>query len=175
VGLLPLTTERLTLRRFRPDDAPVLAAYRSDPDVARYQGWALPFTVDHAAALIGEQSELDGPTRGEWIQIAVDHDGTLVGDVAVGLSADGDVADIGYSLIRAHQGHGYAREAVAAVVEALFAVVRVRRVQAGTDPRNARSIHLLESLGFDHEATLPQVELVRGELVDDARFALERP
>ena len=29
-----LGTERLVLRRFRPADAPVLAAYRSDEDVA---------------------------------------------------------------------------------------------------------------------------------------------
>jgi RimJ/RimL family protein N-acetyltransferase len=35
----PLLTERLRLRRSMPDDADVIAAYRSDPAVSRYQGW----------------------------------------------------------------------------------------------------------------------------------------
>ncbi|MFY0539769.1 GNAT family N-acetyltransferase [Nannocystis pusilla] len=34
-----ITTERLQIRRFRAEDAAILAAYRADPEVARYQGW----------------------------------------------------------------------------------------------------------------------------------------
>jgi RimJ/RimL family protein N-acetyltransferase len=34
----PLTTERLTLRRFTPADLEFLAALYGDPDVARYLG-----------------------------------------------------------------------------------------------------------------------------------------
>ena len=41
-----IATERLVLRRFRAADAETLAAYRSDPAVARYQSWdaAVPLT-----------------------------------------------------------------------------------------------------------------------------------
>jgi RimJ/RimL family protein N-acetyltransferase len=35
----PLVTERLLLRRSRPEDAEAISAYRSDPEVHRYQGW----------------------------------------------------------------------------------------------------------------------------------------
>lgn len=38
-GFEPLVTERLMLRRSRPEDAETISAYRSDPDVNRYQGW----------------------------------------------------------------------------------------------------------------------------------------
>jgi hypothetical protein len=41
MGELPVPTVRLVVRRF--------AAYRSDPEVARYQGWD-----QHAVALDGE-------------------------------------------------------------------------------------------------------------------------
>ena len=34
-----LRTDRLVIRRFRPEDIDAFAAYRSDPDVARYQSW----------------------------------------------------------------------------------------------------------------------------------------
>jgi RimJ/RimL family protein N-acetyltransferase len=43
-----ITTERLALRRFRAADAEALAAYRSDPDVARYQSWTPPVTIERA-------------------------------------------------------------------------------------------------------------------------------
>ena len=35
----PIETERLLLRRSKPDDAETISAYRSDPEVHRYQGW----------------------------------------------------------------------------------------------------------------------------------------
>ena len=35
----PIVTERLVLRRSHAGDAPAIAAYRSDPEVHRYQGW----------------------------------------------------------------------------------------------------------------------------------------
>ena len=35
----PLVTERLHLRRSRPEDAEAISAYRRDPEVHRYQGW----------------------------------------------------------------------------------------------------------------------------------------
>jgi aminoglycoside 6'-N-acetyltransferase len=169
---LPIATNRLVLRRFLDDDAEVLAAYRSDPDVARYQSWAAPYGVDAARKLIAAQSQLDGPTRGEWIQIAIEHDGQLVGDVAVELSADGLTAMIGYTVAPAHQGRGLATEGVGAVVARLFDELAVERVQASLDPRNDASAGVVERLGFVHEGTTVASVLHDGEWTDDARYAL---
>ena len=69
VTFLPIATDRLVLRRFR-GDAPRFAAYRSDPDVARYQSWDRTVPAGAAERLIDAQSPLDGPDAGEWIQIA---------------------------------------------------------------------------------------------------------
>jgi RimJ/RimL family protein N-acetyltransferase len=38
-----LTTQRLVLRRFRPEDLDAFVAYRSDPETARYQSWEAPY------------------------------------------------------------------------------------------------------------------------------------
>ena len=62
---------------------------------------------------------------------------------------DGRIATIGYSLATAHQGKGLAREAVGAVVDRLFDVLGVHRVEAGVDPRNIASARLVEDLGFE--------------------------
>ncbi|CDK73286.1 Ribosomal-protein-serine acetyltransferase [Klebsiella pneumoniae IS22] len=37
--MLPLTTPRLLLRRFRTEDLPSFSHYRNLPEVARFQSW----------------------------------------------------------------------------------------------------------------------------------------
>src|SRR5689334_14508761 len=105
--VLPLSTERLRLRIMRPADAAALAAYRNHPEVARFQDWSLPYTVDDAARLLAGQAHLDDIAVDDWVQVAVEHDGEVVGDVAVGWLAGGATATIGYSLSPQWQGRGF--------------------------------------------------------------------
>ncbi len=103
---LPIHTDRLTLRPMIAADAEALAAYRNDEDIARYQEWNLPFTPDDARRFVSEVSELPWPLLGHWNQLAVEHDGTMIGDVGVSRSEDGLQASIGYTLAPAHHGEG---------------------------------------------------------------------
>src|SRR5690606_441131 len=70
--ILPLTTARLRLRVMRPADAAHLAAYRNDPEIARYQDWDLPYSITDAERMLADQSGIDDVTVDEWIQIAID-------------------------------------------------------------------------------------------------------
>ncbi len=151
-------------------DAPAFAAYRSEPAVARYQSWTAPYPLESAHRLIDEQPA--EPTAGRWIQLAIEHDGQLVGDVAVGLSGDGKVATIGYTLASAHQGSGLATEAAGAVVDRLFDGWDVHRVEASLDPRNVASAQVVERLGFEFEGTAISSVWSDGEWTDDDRYAL---
>ena len=104
-----LETPRLTLRRSRPEDADAISAYRSDPDVHRYQGWERT-DAEGVRAQIDEMSGR-APWEPGWIQLSVleRESGRLVGDV--GLSASRDepgVLEIGYTIDPAFQGRGYA-------------------------------------------------------------------
>lgn len=172
VILLPLTSDRLTIQMMRQEHAATLVAYRNDPDVARFQDWAIPFTDEMADQLIGEQAGLDGPANGTWVQLAVAHDGTTIGDVAVGIYDEGRQAMIGYSISPAEQGNGYATEAVTAVLDALFRAPGMHRVSATIDPANLASRRVLEKLGFRHEGHAVRSVSVRGEWVDDDSFAV---
>jgi aminoglycoside 6'-N-acetyltransferase len=172
--VLPIFTDRLTLRAFTVADASRFAAYRSDPDVARYQSWSVPFSVKRAEQLIAAQARLRAPAVGEWLQIAVEHAGTLVGDVAVHLSADGETAEVGCTLAADQQGHGWAREAMAALVGTLFSESDVQRIEARIDPRNRGSIRLFQHLGVVHEGTEVAAVLVDDVWCDDALYALGR-
>jgi RimJ/RimL family protein N-acetyltransferase len=164
-----LLSTRLTIRPFRAQDAQTLADYRSDPDVARYQGWSTPFPVDAAARMIEEMTD---PTEPGWFQYAVDLDGTLIGDIGVNTHENLMQADIAYSLAPAHQGHGYATEAVQRMLRHLFTDRGLHRVSAECDARNERSAKLLARLGFRQEGHRVEHSWIKGEWTDDLLFGL---
>lgn len=170
-GLLPLRTQRLLLRVVRPIDAAAIVEMRNHPDVARYQDWALPYTGADVERLLAACDGLDDVRVDEWTQVAILLDDRFVGDLAVHLGRDGAVAMVGYSLRHEWWGKGIAREAVGALVDALFAR-GVRRIVATLDPENVASMRVLEHLGFVHEGTARRAEPIRGEWLDDMRFAL---
>jgi RimJ/RimL family protein N-acetyltransferase len=172
--MLPIRTKSLTVRMLGEPDIARFVGYRNDPDIARLQSWDLPYTEDAAHRLVDEQSELSGPTDGQWVQMAVDRDGDMIGDVAVHLHGGGGIAEIGFTLAAEHQGHGYAVEAAAAVVDALVEHTAVQRFEAGVDPGNVASMRVAEGLGMQFEGLARMACLCRGEWADDLRYAMTR-
>lgn len=173
---VPFRTQRLTIRAFRPDDAETLAAYRADPDVARYQDWDLPYTLGRAQAAIAVDRHIGERLAGgdQW-QLAIDRDGALIGDLYLGIDATASVATIGYTLAAEQQGAGYGSEAVGALIDRVFAELpSVHRIRATLDPENVRSIRLLEGLGFRSEGIARAAVSIRGAWVDDALYGLLR-
>jgi RimJ/RimL family protein N-acetyltransferase len=79
-----LRTERLTLRRSRPEDAEAISAYRSDPDVRAHQGWH-DTTPPYIRREIEEMLSRTPGEPGGWIQFSVEtrEEGELVGDIGM--------------------------------------------------------------------------------------------
>ncbi|MCB1000486.1 MAG: N-acetyltransferase [Acidimicrobiales bacterium] len=174
---LPMHTERLLLRMATTEDLPTIAAYRNDPEVARYQDWPLPYTLDDAVEGFRRVADLDGPAVGRSVNVMIEHEGEVVGDVFVGIGDEhpgGAVAFLGYTLATRHQGKGFASEAASAMVDAVFEHTPVHRIVATLDPENTASMRLLEQLGFTFEGLARQAEPIRGEWLDDMRFGLLR-
>ncbi len=153
-----LLTPRLVLRRFTSTDASTLAAYRSMPEVARFQGWDAPYPVERAEAFVAWLSEHHPDEPGEWYQVAIaerEDPGRLIGDCGIRPRADEpSIVDIGFTLDPTVRGRGYATEAVGEVVRYLFEDRRKHKVCADCDARNEASWRLLERLGLRREGTL---------------------
>ena len=163
-----LATARLALTPLTLEDAPQLFAYRSDPDVGRYQFFE-PRSLDDAQAFIGNAAESG------WCQLGIRIDGEsmLVGDVGFRLSGDPPLqAEIGVTLALQHHGHGLATEAVGALLDYLFEELGVHRVFASIDPRNVASLALFARLGMRQEAHSRQSVWFKGEWADDVVFAV---
>jgi RimJ/RimL family protein N-acetyltransferase len=174
-GFEELVSDRLVLRRFAPRDLAAFVAYRSLPEVARFQSWDAPYPLADGevmiAALLGEHPD----TPGQWFQYAVSlrSVGELIGDCAARTDADDPrQAEIGFTLAPEHQGRGYATEATRALLRYLFGERAKHRVSASCDARNTASARVLERLGMRLEGHLRESTWAKGEWTDDLLFAM---
>lgn len=168
-------TDRLLIRRFRIVDASSLAAYRSDPTVARHQSWDTPYTTAQAQAFIDSFATTNPDTPGEWFQFALVEaaTGVHIGDVAAGVDThDPRLATIGVTLAASAQGRGYASEAVAWLLDYLFSERNKHRVTADCDVRNHKVAALLERLEMRREAHHLQSAWWKDEWVDEYVYAV---
>lgn len=173
--MLRLETPRLILRPFEEAELEAFAAYRSDPDIARYQGWLAPYSHAQAVSFLAEMKALQPGIPGEWYQIAIERKGQagLIGDCAFQVLADNPrQAEFGYTLARAHQKQGYATEAVKRLLEYLFDELNLHRVIAYCDVRNRPSIRLLEWIGMRREAYFVENSWFKGEWVSEYLYAM---
>ena len=166
MSAIEIVTERLSLRTFQADDLDAFVAYRSDPEVARYQSWDSTYSMADAVAFLSSQRELAFGQTGEWLQLAIVDRATggVCGDCAVRVATDQPAtAEVGVTLARANQGKGLATEALTAVLRELFEQRGMHRVFAEADDRNAPVRRLLERLGFRCEAHLVEADWFKGE------------
>jgi RimJ/RimL family protein N-acetyltransferase len=153
--MLPLQTNRLMLRPFLESDLPAFAAYRSIPEVARYQSWTTPYTLEQARLFLEEINRQPVGTPGAWYQLVIERreQPGIIGDCALHVLAnDPHQAHIGVTLSPLFQKQGYAAEAVTALLGYLFGELGLHRISAVCDVKNQASFQLLERVGMRREA-----------------------
>lgn len=170
---VPIVTNRLTLRPLVPSDVDGVLAYHSIPAVARYL-LGDPLDRDGVVAKIERHSSQLGlrtPARG--VAVAVEHDGVVIGDIAIWLADDTDAkAEIGWVFSPQVAGRGLATEAASALIDAVFDTYPLHRHEAQMDARNVASARLCERLGMTREAHLRQDWWSKGEWTDTVKYGL---
>ncbi len=172
---LPLRTERLVLRAFRPQDVDAVLGWQADPEAVRYVPYGPRDRDQVVEALERETGSTGLREEGDLLELAVERadDGTLIGDVLLVLrSVEHETLEIGYLFATAQQGRGYATESVRALVDLAFSALGARRLVARVDARNTPSRALLERLGFRQEAYLVENEWFKGELSSELDYAV---
>ncbi|NUR04540.1 MAG: GNAT family N-acetyltransferase [Streptomyces sp.] len=135
-----LTTQRLLLRPVEPQDVPAHSRMWTDVEVRRHLGGP----VDAEVVRARERGCVGAPGL---LSVVRRTDGQVVGSVLVEPGARDGRTEISYQLLPEHWGHGYAREAVTAVVDRVSAALPGRDLVAVTQEANTRSRRLLEHLG----------------------------
>ncbi|MDR1905853.1 MAG: GNAT family N-acetyltransferase [Clostridiales bacterium] len=149
-----LETERLRLRPMELSDAADIFEYASDEENVRDMLFDAHANIyDTINFLSGERIKYDNKACYDYAIILKDT-GKLIGTGGV-FEADKlpHSANIGYILNKKYWGKGYATEAMTAVVNFCFNVLRVRRVEAWHIAENEKSGIVMKKLGMVYEGT----------------------
>jgi RimJ/RimL family protein N-acetyltransferase len=164
----------LLLRPLRSEDAGLIAAYRSLPEVARFQSWD-SFGPADAARLIADQSGVVPGTPGTWLQLAVvlSESATVVGDCGIHFRLDdSQQVELGITLAPAHQGRGLASEALRRVLTYVFGSLGMHRASAVTDAENHAAAELFRRVGFRQEGHFVEHVWFKGGWGSEYLFAM---
>jgi RimJ/RimL family protein N-acetyltransferase len=172
----PVHTARLVLRLMSEDDVDDIHAYQSRAEVCRYLTFE-PRTREEVAKKVAEYARarsLSGD--GDFWQLAIeraDDPGRVVGDVYFTIkSVANATGEIGWTLHPDFAGRGYMTEAAQAVLDIAFTELRLHRVSAELDPRNAASVALCRRLAMRAEAHHVEDLWFKGEWGDTAIYAI---
>jgi RimJ/RimL family protein N-acetyltransferase len=172
----PVRTERLTIRAATPGDLEATWQFRQLEDVSRW--------ITRAPATLEEyRTQFEDPdSLARTLVILLD--GQVIGDLMLKVEdawAQAEVADqarntqaeIGWVLDPAYAGHGYATEAVRALLTCCFDELEVRRVVANCFLDNDASWRLMERLGMRREVHAVRESLHRsGRWLDTVGYAI---
>jgi len=167
-----LTTDRLILRPMVEADAESLFRLHADIEAARLLPRAPHTHLEQTKSVMRRvlaQREA-GTTMG--FAVTLRESGAMIGVAGIHhIERDNDCAQIAYEIERAHAGRGLMTEGVARVLELAFREVALHRIEARIDPRNVRSIRLVERLGFAKEGVLREHFKFEGRFYDTAIYA----
>ncbi len=170
-----LATGRLVLEPLDAAHAERLFADLADPALYRYIPTEPYATVDGLRERYAHVAR--GPSAPDerwwnWALVTRDGPRRALGTVELSLAHGGRTALLAYALGRAHWGCGYAFEACVQALAYLRARAGPCEVEAYVDTRNARSIALVERLGFARKGYVANADYFKGSPSDEYVFGI---
>lgn len=170
-----LTTERLVLRKLKPEDADDLYRYFSLDEVTEFLDLDTFQTVEQAGELIRIWNQRFEDGQGIRWGIALKEDDRLIGTCGFHHWMKAHYkAEIGYELSPEYWRKGIMTEAIGGILAFGFRVWGLNRIEAFIDPRNVASRKLLEKLGLKEEGVLRECFFEKNRFVDAVLFAILR-
>jgi RimJ/RimL family protein N-acetyltransferase len=144
-----IETERLCLRQLEADEARELLRGRAHPERPWASGYPIQGTLIAVEAFVRALDNGARPGPYGVYQLVRTDDGTVVGDIGFHgpPGAEGAVT-VGYGLAAGARGHGYATEALRALLAWALSQPEVKRVEADTTHANLPSQRVMERAGM---------------------------
>jgi RimJ/RimL family protein N-acetyltransferase len=168
-----LVGQRIRLRWLTEDDVSALYGIFSHPDVAQF--WSQSAMKERSEADVMLQSVRDyfqNRSLFQWGVERLDTAGIIGTCTLASLDKQNRRADIGYALNREYWGQGLIGDALTTLLAFAFETLNLHRIEGDVDPRNDRSIRVLERQGFQREGFLRERWIVDGVVQDTALFGL---
>ncbi|EFQ36358.1 acetyltransferase [Colletotrichum graminicola M1.001] len=163
-----LTTERLRLRDFTPNDTLHIHCLESLPEIVQYQLYE-PMTAADAAKYV--ERALDSlhanPRAVLELIVELKDSQQFIGRVGMSISHEKLHGDLWFSFLPAAQGHGYAAEAVQGL---LSLVPKLNSLGIECDPKNAGCRKLATRLGFKEVRSVEKMFKSKGQWVGSVEY-----
>lgn len=171
-----LRTGRLLLRRIEATDTDAVLFLRSDPTIMQYLDREPIHTVGEAALFIRHITDSLERNEGITWGISLADDPQLIGTIGFWrLMKEHYRAEIGYLLHPAYWGQGLVSEAMTAVMNYGFDVMKLHSVEANVNPDNKASVRILQKAGFVQEAYFRENYFFNGRFLDTLIFSRLAP
>ena len=171
-GTVELWTERLILRRYRPEDADAL--YRrlgTDPAMHKYSGWNPYATPEMAQDTV--RRFIDSYDDEHFYSWIMDIDDVIVGTIGA-YDYKNDHIEVGFSVVPGWQGRGFATEALKKVLEYLTDNEGIPFVTAWCATENIGSQRALEKAGMKLVSTEEDGLVVGDRVYDKLMYEYEK-
>lgn len=167
---MPISTKRLYLRPFTPDDAPSIYQYAKNPKIGPIAGWPVHTSVANSRQLI-EQYLMQATIYAVTLK---DNPDEAIGSVGLEIVNKGggkffmgaNDAEIGYWIGEPFWGQGLIPEAAAAVIKDGFTTLGLSNIWCGYYDGNRQSKRVQMKLGFKPELTIDEMY---NPILDDIR------
>ena len=174
-GTIELRTERLLLRRYRPEDAAALyRKFGCDPEIARYTGWNPYETEEMTRKTVRDR--IEKYTEEHAYGWAIEYEGELIGTAgAYDYDVRQDSIELGYSIERDSWGKGFASEAVQSVVTYLTEQEGISCILAWCASDNIGSQKVLGRAGLRLIRTEKDALQIDGQAYDQLFYEYKKP
>jgi aminoglycoside 6'-N-acetyltransferase len=150
-----IETERLLLRRVRPEEARALLDGKTVPGLTLAEGYPGEFSLEVMDIYVGERTaDVKGFSPYFIIRRA---EGDVIGEIGYSFPDDTAVATTGYDIVEPLWGRGYASEALRGLIGHLFAQDGIEVVDANTFETHVASRRVMEKAGMKHVRTAQDV------------------
>ncbi|MCG8574708.1 MAG: GNAT family N-acetyltransferase [Flavobacteriales bacterium] len=141
-----ITTDRLDLREFSLEEAPLMVDLNADPEVMKYTGDVAFSSVEDAENLIRNYDQYKRFGFGRW-SVYLKESGEFIGWCGLKQHEDGMI-DLGYRFFQNQWGKGYATESSIACIDYGFNQLKMEEIVGRTAKANIPSIRVLEKAGM---------------------------
>lgn len=166
-----LTTKRLTIRTYLLKDIDDVFEIYCNSDTCKYLLFE-PWLEEEKEEKFKKQLLNQELTKSTPQYLACVLNNKVIGDICFWYSGMKDTLEIGYAFNQNYTNNGYAYEAVKAIIEYLFTMLNIHRIQAVLDARNLKSANLCKRLGMRQEAYFIEDYWNKGEWTSTFVYAM---
>jgi RimJ/RimL family protein N-acetyltransferase/ketosteroid isomerase-like protein len=168
-----IETPRLLLRLLQEADLPSLLQMNSDPEVTALLPYATWNSISDGKAWYERMRGIEATGLALQFVVVDRSTAAAIGTCLLFRFEEASArVEIGYALGRQYWGQGLMREGLVALLDCAFTSMRLRRVEAEVNTRNAASAALLARLGFTKEGLLRKRWVTKGQAEDVEVYGL---